>query len=53
MRAVPGVAPAFVRGVRDVAVEQKDLDLLDAVGEELQVDLGIGAGDALSTGPVR
>src|SRR6476469_9490819 len=41
-RAVPGVAPVFVRGIGDVAIEQIDLDLLDAVGEELKVDLGIG-----------
>src|ERR1044071_2330887 len=47
VRAVPGVAPAFVRGVWDVAVEQKDLDFLDAVGKELQLDLGVGSGDAL------
>jgi hypothetical protein len=53
VRAVPGIAPAFVRGVRDIAVEQEDLDLLEAVGEELEFDLGIGAGDAFSTGPVR
>src|SRR5580765_4100200 len=54
-RAVPGVAPVFVRGIGDVAIEQIDLDLLDAVGEELKVDLGIGAGDAFQhrAGQVR
>src|SRR5882672_5988420 len=50
MRAVARIPATFLSGEGDVAVEEKDLDFLRAVREELQFDLGIGARDPLQDG---
>src|SRR5882762_3424113 len=43
VRSVPREAPAFMRGVRDVTVQQKQLHVLGAFGEQLQFDLSVAS----------
>src|SRR6185436_12538684 len=49
--AVAGIAAAFLGAESQVPVEQEDLDLLGAVGKELEVDLGIGPREPSKHGP--
>src|SRR5437016_513260 len=43
VRPVPREAPALVRGVREVTVEQKQLHVLGAFREQLQLDLSVAS----------
>src|SRR5712691_6418249 len=47
VRSVPREAPAFMRGVRDVTVQQKQLHVLGAFGEQLQFDLSVASRNPL------
>src|SRR5436190_17989691 len=47
MRPVPREAPALLRRVREVTVQQKQLHLLGTFGEQLQFDLGVASCNAL------
>src|SRR6266850_2699074 len=47
VRPVPRVAPALMRRVRGLTVQQKQLHVLGAFGEQLQFDLGVASGNPL------
>src|SRR6267143_478324 len=47
VRPIPREAPALVRRVREVTVQQKQLHVLGAFGEQLQFDLGVASCNAL------
>src|SRR6266446_1562297 len=46
-RPVPREAPALMRRVREVTVQQKQLHVLGTFGEQLQFDLGVASCNAL------